>query len=315
MRKTILGNKIAASFLVGAMSLGIGACSNKDTNKPASQVAAKVNSEEISVHQINFVLSRNAAFANVPADNVPLVRREVLNKLIDQQLAVEQAVKQKLDRSPEVVMAVEAARNEILARAYIEKVARARVIPTEEDAKKYYAENPALFADRRIYNIQEIVLPTTPSLAQQLREMLNAGKSMAEVSEWLKRRDIKFTGASATRSAEQIPLELLPQIHTLDDGQAIVLEASQNITVMRVLASQSAPIAEEAALKRIQMFLGNLRTTEAAERELKDLKSKATISYLGEFSEAANASSPPPSPSKVSADTSTIIEKGAASLN
>ena len=62
------------------------------------------------------------------------------------------------------------------------------------------------------------------------------------------------------------------------------------------------------------MFLGNLRATEAAERELKDLKSKATISYMGEFAETANASSPPDSNTKAPADTNAIIEKGAASL-
>lgn len=314
MREAVLGRKFAISILLSAMTLGIGACSNKETNKPASQVAAKVNSEEISVHQINFVLSRNAALANVSADNAPLVRREVLNKLIDQQLAVEQAVKQKLDRSPEVLMAIEAARNEILARAYIEQIARARIVPTEEEARKYYADNPALFAERRIYSIQEIVLPPAVHLAPQLREMLNAGKSMTELSEWLKTKDIKFTGASATRPAEQIPLELLPKIHALSDGQGIVLEGPQNLTVMRVLSSQSAPISEEAALKRIQMFLGNLRATEAAERELKDIKSKATISYMGEFAETANVSNPPASTAKAPTDTNAVIEKGAASL-
>ena len=87
----------------------------------------------------------------------PKIRREILDKLVDQELAVEQAVEKKLDRSPEVLMAIENARREILARAYVEQITASMPKPTVDEAKKYYAENPQLFAERRIYNIQEIV--------------------------------------------------------------------------------------------------------------------------------------------------------------
>ena len=41
-------------------------------------------------------------------------RREVLDRLVDQELAVEKAIEKKLDRSPEVLLALENARREIL---------------------------------------------------------------------------------------------------------------------------------------------------------------------------------------------------------
>jgi phosphate transport system substrate-binding protein len=48
--------------------------------------------------------------------------------------------------------------------------------------------------------------------------MIAAAKPMEEIANWLKGKDIKFNGGSATRPAEQIPLDLLPKVHALKDG-------------------------------------------------------------------------------------------------
>lgn len=269
-------------------AFGLAACGGKEAEKPASQIAAKVNSGEVSVHQINYVLSRTRAEASTP-EAAPKIRREILDRLVDQELAVEQAIEKKLDRSADVLMAIENARREILARAYIEQITAAMPKPTVDEAKQYYAEHPQLFAERRIYNIHEIVLPASAGVASELREMIDAGKSMEDIASWLKGKDIKFAGGSATRPAEQIPLELLPKIHPLKVGQSLVLESPQSITLMRLAAAQSVPVAEAAALPRIQQFLGNQRASEAAKQEFKALKAKAKITYMGEFADTDNS--------------------------
>ncbi|MDQ3185482.1 MAG: EpsD family peptidyl-prolyl cis-trans isomerase [Pseudomonadota bacterium] len=281
--------KLIFPALFASLALGLVACGDrKEAEKPASQIAAKVNSGEVSVHQINYILSRTGVGANTP-EAAPKIRREILDKLVDQELAVEQAVEKKLDRSPDVLMAIENARREILARAYIEQITAAMAKPTVDEAKKYYVEHPQLFAERRIYNIHEIVLPAAAGVADELRKMLDAGKSMEDIASWLKGKDIKFAGGSATRPAEQIPLELLPKIHPLKVGQGLLMENPQSVTLMRLAASQSVPVSEAVALPRIQQFLGNQRATEAAKQELKALKTKAKITYMGEFADTGNS--------------------------
>jgi len=280
------GKRFLLSALAFSLTLGLAACDGQDGKKPAGLVAARVNATEIPVQQVDFVVAHTVA-ATASPEQAPKIRREILDKLVDQQLAVEQALEKKLDRSPEVLMAFEAARREILARAYIEQLAAGLGKPTPEEARKYYAEHPQLFAERRIYSIQEIVLPASAGLAAKLDEMLAAGKPIGEIAGWLKNKGIKFNVGSATRPAEQIPLELLPKVHALQDGQGLVIDSVQSTTVMRVLASQSVPVTEAAALPRIQQFLGNQRAAEAAERELKALKAKAKITYQGEFAASA----------------------------
>lgn len=312
-------------MLLLPLALGLGGCDNKEPTKPASQIAAKVNSGEISVHQVNYVLSRARLGTTSTPETAPKIRREILDRLVDQELAVEQALNKKLDRSPDVLMAVENARREILARAYIEQITAGMPKPTVEEAKAYYSEHPQLFAERRVFNIQEIVLPAATGVSDELRQMLDAGKSMEDIANWLKSKQIKFAVGSATRSAEQIPLELLPKIHPLKPGQGLVMQGPQAITLMRIAASQPAPMGEAAALPRIQQFLGNQRAAEAAKEELKALKAQAKITYMGEFAESdRNAARGPGSADqpvasakdgrtpKAAADIA--LEKGAAGL-
>jgi EpsD family peptidyl-prolyl cis-trans isomerase len=315
--------KFITPLLLPLLALGFVACDKKESQQPASQVAAKVNSGEISVHQLNYVLARATRNSASSPENASRIRQEVLDRLVDQELAVEQAINKKLDRSPEVLMALDNARREILARAYLEQITAATPKPTVEEAETYYSEHPQLFAERRIYNIQEIVLPSSAGITDELRQMLDSGKPMEDIAKWLKGKEIKFAAGSATRSAEQIPLELLPKIHPLKPGQGLLIQGPQSITLMRIAAAQTVPITEAAALPRIQQFLGNQRATEAARGEIKALKAKANITYMGEFAAPdKNVSGGEHSAPSVASTTDTNspqvdntgLEKGAAGL-
>lgn len=313
-----------------AVVLTLSACGEKEEKKVATQVAAKVGKEEISVHQINQVLARTNAGNASPAA-VDKLRREVLEKLIDQQLAVDQAMETKINRSPEVVAMLESARREVLARAYIQQITGALPKPSPEELKKYYTDHPALFAERRVFNLQEVQLPAAAgeATAEAVRGMLTAGKPMEEVANYLKGRDIKFGGGAATRAAEQIPLELLTKVHALKDGQSMVVPNPQGFNVIRVAASQTAPVPEANALPRIEQFLANQRGAEAVSKAIKDLRGKVTVTYMGDFAggpSAAGAAAPAPAPAPATAAapapaaapeagaSQSVIEKGVAKL-
>lgn len=308
-------NKLKPLWAIAFLALTLTACGNKEDKKVATQVAVKVGSEEISVHQINQVLSRTNA-ANTTPQAVQTLRREVLEKLIDQQLAVSQAEESKLNRSPEVVALIEVARREVLARAYIQQVTGALPKPTAEENKKYFADHPALFAERRVFNLQEVQLPASAgaAVAEQVRALLAAGKPMEEVATLLKSRDIKFGGGAATRAAEQIPLELLTKVHALKDGQSVVIENPQGFNVIRVAGSQSAPVPEASALPRIEQFLANQRGAEAVSQSIKQLRAKTTITYMGDFAQGAGpvgAAAPAPATAAPAAATPTTAPAAA----
>ena len=100
---------------------------------------------------------------------------------------------------------------------------------------------------------------------------------------WLKEKGIEFSVNGGTRSAEQIPLEVLPKLHAFKDGQVGLIEAKDAYLVMRLVASRVQPVTEAQALPTIKVFLANQRGAEAVKREKDALKAKAKIEYFGEF--------------------------------
>lgn len=316
-------------LLLPLVVVSVLAACGKDDKKAATQVAATVNSKELSVHQINFLLSRSGATATTPEQTAAL-RRNVLDRLIDQQLAVDEALEKKLDRSPDVVMALEAARREVLARAYLEQVGAGIVKPTDDEVKKYFNDNPALFSARKVYALQEITVPLAAGMSSQLRDLAASAKSMEDIVAALRARNVQFNAGSATRAAEQLPLDVLPKLHALKDGQITMIEVAGNSTVVRLVSSQAAPVAEAVALPRIQQFLSNQRAGEAAARDIKRLKEKAKITYAGDFAAGASAApaaapatapavpaatpAPPAAPATGAPPTDNNFEKGLRGL-
>jgi EpsD family peptidyl-prolyl cis-trans isomerase len=275
----------------GAMSLGLLAlaacavllvgCGDKQ-EKLASQTAAKVNKDEITVHQINFMLQQQRGLRPEQAD---AAGRQILERLIDQQLALEKADDLKLDREPRVVQQLEAAKREILARAYFERVGESAAKPTPEEIKKYYDEKPALFKQRRIYQLQELAIEATAEQLPVLREKLANAKNIADFIEYMKSEGIRFNGNQAVRAAEQLPLPSLERFAQMKDGQALVNVVPTGLQVIVLAGSRSQPVSEEQARPAIEQFLNNDRRRQMIADDVKALRSAAKIEYVGKYGE------------------------------
>ena len=286
-----------ASLLAAVAAAVLLAACGGDKGDKASQTAAKVNKEEITVHQINFVLQRQPGLKPEQAEGAS---RQVLERLIDQELAVQKAQEQKLDRDPRVVQQIEAAKREIIARAYVERVGESVAKPSNDEIAKYYVDKPALFKDRRIYSLQELQIEAKPEQFEAIRAKLSAAKSMNEFAEFLKAGDFRFNGNQAVRAAEQLPLASLDAIAKMKDGDSVISPNPGGLTVLFLVGSRSQPVDEVRARPAIEAFLLNQRKAEAVQKDLKTLRDSSKIEYVGKFAqpapEAASAPAAQPLP-------------------
>lgn len=301
-------NKLHTLASLVVSTLVLTACGERPPEKrAATQVVAKVNGGEISVHQINFVLQRTP---NIPADQADAAKRQVLEGLIDQELAVQQALEGKLERTPNVMQAIEAARREILARAYVEQAAGKAEKPAAEAVRTFYAEHPELFANRKIYRLEEVVFAATPENLASVREQLGRGKPVGEIVTGLRARGVEVGGGVAVKPAEQLALELLPQLAQSREGQPQLIENQGRAALITVLGSKAEPLDEAKAQPFIESYLANKHKADLARDALKQLRDKAKVEYVGEFTGTKPAGEAP----KAAATTDAAVTKGIAGL-
>jgi EpsD family peptidyl-prolyl cis-trans isomerase len=264
--------------LVALLSLAPAGCDNAQ-RADAAQIAAKVNGSAISVQQVSGAAARGRTSAETKQAAV-----QALDRIIDRELLVQKALEAKLDRDPVVAQAIENARRQLLAQAYLERNASGTTKSTPEEIRAFYADNPALFAQRRIYRLREIVIPAPVERLDLLQAEAAQAKELDDVAAWLHSRGMKFTVTSSTQPAEQLPLTHLPQLARMKDGEIAVLGVAMGgASVIQLVHAQEAGLTEPQAAPLIDQFLAGRKRLELAAAEVKRLRQVASIEYVGEF--------------------------------
>jgi EpsD family peptidyl-prolyl cis-trans isomerase len=243
---------------------------------PPGQVAAKVNGNEIALVQLGHAIA-TAPAARGEATAAPA---RVMDAMIDEELLAQKAVKLKLDRDPRVRASIEAMRTRILAQAYMQHLA---VGETQDPLKMkaFYRENPALFQERRIYRVLELAVERSSGLdAASLATRVPKAKTLGDVGAWLESQSIEFTLGAGTKAAEEIPMELLPRLASMQDGQIEVIDTASTVLVVHLVQSRDAPLDEDQALPLIEKFLRTPEFTKLVAAELKKLRDAADIEYV-----------------------------------
>ena len=292
-----------AAVTVAALVLVLAGCGVKK-DKPATQTAARVNKDEITVHEINYVLQQQRGLA---PDQAASASKQVLERLIDQDLALQQAQERKLDREPGVLQQLEATRREIIARAYVEKIAAGAPKPSPAEVKAYYDAHPALFKERRIYNLQELAIQAKPDQLDALKARLAASKDVPDFISYLKANDFKFGANQAVRAAEQLPLASVDKFAQMKDGQTIFNVTPNGAQVVILASSRSQPVDEAQAGPAIEQFLLNERKRKVVEDDLKALRGAAKIEYLGDYAKGGSNEITPPAPAASEAPPLTSV--------
>lgn len=279
-------------------------CGARDST--ATQAAARVNKEEITVHQIGALLAQQP----VKPEQVSQAERQILERLINRELAVQKAADLKLDREPKVVQAIESARQEIIARAYADTLSEGAARPTAADVKKYYDDHPALFAERKLYQLQEFVIEADAKHIEALKAALPAIKTSNDLATHLTASNLKFATNQAVRAAEQLPLTVLPLLARLSDGQAVLNPTPSGAQLIVVKGTRSQPVDEARASRAIEQYLVNEQKRKLLADDLKALRAAARIDYQGRFA----ASAPPPGDLMPPATASEVAASAAAGL-
>jgi EpsD family peptidyl-prolyl cis-trans isomerase len=299
--------RVAAATALAMLAASCGSADNATT-----QAAARVNKDEITVHQIGAQLAQRPGLR---PEQVMGAEREILENLINRQLAVQKATELKVDREPKVVQAIESARLDIIARAYADKLGEGVTRPSAADIKKYYEDHPALFSQRRVYHLQEFAIEASAPELEALKAALPALKTADSVVGHLKANNVKFGSTQAVRAAEQLPLALLPALSRLGEGQALLEPTRGGARLIVLQGVRPQPVSEERAARAIEQYLVNEQRRRLLADDLKALRAAAHIDYRGRYAASVPAAGDPvpaASPADVAASAAAELDTKAS---
>ncbi len=261
----------ALSLIVFVSALA--GCERVAADRADAQLVARVNGIEISARQVR-------------SGGAPSVAQAV-EKIIDRELLVQKALEAGLERDPLVKDTIDNARRQVLAQAYIERVARTNeggaAKPSRDEVRAFYNDNPALFAERRIYRMRELVVSAPAEMTDVLRAQAARATELDELATWLKSRNARFSVATETQPAEQLPLAFLPQLARMKSGDIAVFATPLGASVIQLIHAEQAPLGIEQATALIEQFLAGRRRLEIAQAEVKRLREGARIEYVAQF--------------------------------
>jgi len=278
------------ALTLACVAVLLAACGRK--TEDSSAMVASVNGEKITQDQLDFAVrqvtaARPGASAPAPA--------AVLESLVQQRLAVQKAEKDKLDRNPGVLQALEAARKDALARYYIEQVVAKVPKPGADEVKQYFDAHPANFAQRNAYVIQKVDARVAADQAGPLAAQAQAASGAAAVAALLKAKASAVNVTESTQPAESLG-PLLPKISTMSAGQTIAIAQPTGLAALTLVDVKPQPLTLAQAQPAIEQMLWTQKKREALLAETKDMRSKARIDYLGKFASgtvSATAASAP----------------------
>jgi EpsD family peptidyl-prolyl cis-trans isomerase len=281
-----------ASFLaaIACVTVVLTACEQPATSAKDA-VAAKVDGAIISEAELNRAVSR---LDKLNIAETTQARGKVLEALIDQHLISNAAKNAKLDKVPEVALAMQQAQRQVLVEAYMEHLVKDLAAPGDTEIQDYYTRHPELFAQRKVYRVQELELQLDPARVAEVEAQLKQSRTLADFAAWLKAQGVDGKAGVVVKPAEQIPAPMLARLANMNDGQVAVVPMGENhVSVLQLQGSQSQPVTLEQAKDAIKRILLGEKRKTLLEAEIRKLRASSKLEYSSGFTPAPQSANLP----------------------
>lgn len=198
--------RIAALALAGTGILALSACGNSG-KLPDGQVVATVNGKDVTIHELNAEIG---LIPNQGDDSMrKLVESVALARVIERKMLVQEAAKRKLDQNPQFLLAKQRINETLLVQALQGDVQQKVTATPRENAQKFVAQNPQVFADRKIFTLDQIQF-LRPANIDELP--LKEAKTMGDVEKILVGANIEYRRAPQQLDSLTVNPELTTEI-------------------------------------------------------------------------------------------------------
>jgi EpsD family peptidyl-prolyl cis-trans isomerase len=265
-------------LLLLAAPLALVACGDK-SSAPSGQVVATVNGEEITTTDLDSEL--NGATAPTPEGQKQL-QRMALENIINRTILAQAAEKEGLAKGPEFAVIERKAKQAALVELLQRNLGKSLPQPSNEEVDNFVAENPSLFSNRKVFVVDQIVVP---QVNQQLLKALEPVKTLAEAQAVLQKFNVQGNQTVGVIDSLTIPPQAATQIGNLPPDEVFIIPANGAIRINHVRSSQVDPISGDQAKQIAKEMLTRQRGQTAMQTTLGDkIKAgRANVKYNDAF--------------------------------
>jgi EpsD family peptidyl-prolyl cis-trans isomerase len=262
------------ALVAGVAAAALVAGCNKKGELPKGQVVATVDGTDVTVHELNSEIQLAQAPANVPRKTI---EQAALQRIVERKMLSDVAKKQNLDKNPNFILAEQRANEGLLVQALQASIAAKVPQVTAAEAEKYVANNPAQFAERKVYIIDQIQFLRPDNIASI---GLGPAKTMADVVRALTAANVEFRRAPTSIDTLTVAPALTQEISkiTARDPHEVFMFADQP-------RGAPAPVMYVNEITEVQSnpFVGP-KAVELAQRQLQQQAvQKALVEALKKF--------------------------------
>lgn len=277
-RVALIGSVIVSTLILAACD------SNEPKEKKAGQALVSVNGKEVTTLQLNDEIKR----ANVRPDQYEAASKQLLESLVVRQLIIDEAIRNKLDRTPDVMQARDRANAQVIAQAYMQGIASKVVKPTQTEINQYFQDHPEFFSQRKQFDLITVRV-ATKDLSDELKKTIDAAKSLDQVVAWLDKNKVQYFRSLASRSSTDLPPQMAKILQEKSKDTIFIVNEQENSLLISVNAIKDSPVTLAMAAPQIERFLLNQKYKEATDAEVARLRAAAKIEYLNAAAPSSNA--------------------------
>lgn len=285
----------ARSAATVALALALAACGGKEEAKlEKGQVLATVNGIDITTNELNAELLG----AQLPAagEQRKAAEMQTLQALVTRTILASIARERNLDKSPVFIAQQRRAEENLLAQLLQRDIASKVSPTTPSEAKSFVDSNPALFAERKIYQLDQIQFEVPKDM-----KILNAYeplKTMEEIALQLERDGLKYRRAPGSLDPTSTNPAILKTLLSKGEGEIFVIPANGALVATRIVSTKPEPLTGDKAIQIAMQLVQQRKISEATEQQLADRVKKAreSVTYQEGYAPPKAPASAPAAP-------------------
>lgn len=237
-------------------------------NKPTGQVVATVDGKEITSLELRAEMGN---FGSRDPKVMKAAQQQALQRIILRKLLADAGRKEKLDKSTDYTLQVQRGEETLLAQLYERKLAGQAPQPTKQDADAFVASHPAMFSDRKVLFIDQLIAAPNKITPERIKPL----KTLGEVKALLDSENVPYQESAVVLDTLTADPRLVAGIGQLPAGEVFVVPQGGALIFNQVTGSKSTPFRGDMASTYAMNLLRNQRAQETVGKQVADMRKAA----------------------------------------